>query len=43
MGAGKKKILVSCNEVSLHNTPKDCWVIVNAKVIIIITYIKRID
>ncbi|XP_019180982.1 PREDICTED: cytochrome b5-like [Ipomoea nil] len=30
MGAGEKR-LVSCNEVSLHNTPKDCWVIINAK------------
>nr|GMD77410.1 probable pectinesterase 29 [Ipomoea batatas] len=24
MGAGEER-LVSCNEVSLHNTPKDCW------------------
>ncbi|XP_031096700.1 cytochrome b5-like [Ipomoea triloba] len=31
MGAGEKRLLVSCNEVSLHNTPKDCWVIINAK------------
>nr|GMD79074.1 probable pectinesterase 29 [Ipomoea batatas] len=30
MGADEKT-LVSCNEVSLHNTPKDCWVIINAK------------
>nr|GMD80577.1 cytochrome B5-like [Ipomoea batatas] len=30
MGAGEER-LVSCNEVSLHNTPKDCWVIINAK------------
>lgn len=26
------KVLKTYDEVSLHNNPKDCWVIINAKV-----------